>query len=147
MGDRCHLWMRVRREDKCKIEAAFGYECWAEDIAEENALVWEDDQANYGSHEARHKAASMGAVFEGFHGGGGEYGPYVFAAAGERMEEAECDWNQRPIVSIDYDGTPVQGHVDAARRYLLKDAETSALIKGEDPVEARNKKAKEMEIE
>lgn len=151
MGDRCYLWMQVRKEDKKKIEEAFQDDCgWDNsELSDPNVscFVWYDEESNYSSYDARLAAAAAGAVFHGHHGDGGAYRSQLFAAGGGVMYECLCDIDSDPVVRVTWSGQPAEQELLEVHRYLLKEAEAAAIFKGEDPVKARTDKAREIGIE
>ena len=91
MGDRCYTEVRVRRADVEEFERHVEVEgCQADDESTAEVAHYEVDEANYGMHTDRDKAADAGCVFTGWHGNGGEYGPMEFAAADGKMAEVNA---------------------------------------------------------
>lgn len=82
MGDRCYMWVIVRKDDAPKF-LGFLPRGWADQIEESDlavTLVYE--QANYGYGEELSRAAAAGCEFYGHHGQGSSYDGAEFHTSG-----------------------------------------------------------------
>ena len=134
MGDRCHLEVTFRQEDRDQfLEFMGGWKKRFDDEFEDEpgvitAAAWE---ANYACHCQLETLATHGVPFYGQHSAGGTYPEGVFASAGGAF--VACDaFDGVPAVSICEDGTPDSDRLATARRYWRLFRRAKALLKREE---------------
>jgi len=82
MGDRCYMWVTVRKDDAPKF-LRFLPHAWADQMEEKGqtvTLVYE--HANYGYGDELTQAAAAGCEFYGHHGQGSSYDAAEFHTSG-----------------------------------------------------------------
>jgi len=132
MGDRCHLEVTFRQEDRSQFLTFMGYEgefCneWEEAPGVITAVEWE---ANYACHPELETLATHGVPFYGQHGAGGTYPEGVFASA-EGVYVA-CDAiDGSPVVPVREDGTPDPEPLATAREFWHTWRQAQALVRGQ----------------
>jgi len=103
MSDRCSLSLRTAREHYALAEEIVGV---SQEYTEPKAgepLV--DHESNYGASDERRMLAERGVPFYGYHGEGGNYGPYCFAACDGEMIECSADETGGPVARVSQNGT------------------------------------------
>lgn len=135
MGDRCWLCMTFRKEDENAIVEDLG-DPWYDELSNEGDS-WREvcvNEANYALFDQRKALAKSGVCFLGFHGGGGEYGPALFASFdGEHADVPAIDGVA--AVRVDEDGTPNHQELRDVWRYyqLLASAKARIGVSADPP--------------
>jgi hypothetical protein len=96
------------------------------EAGEEDEVIDESDttitfcfyEANYGCYEQRNGAAAEGIPFVGYHGIGGEYGSYAFAAVDGVMDEMPTDYDGELYVCVNEIGTIDDEHLKLVRDFI-----------------------------
>ena len=105
MGDRCSLWMMVRKDTaepllegvRVNDLESFFDDTDFEDEAWMSGVIFE---ANYALESIRSQAAKEGSVFAGEHGPGDEYGSYRFFSDGKEMQSRETGHDGGYVVHL-----------------------------------------------
>lgn len=94
MGDRCYLRMRFLESDLEKVSEILGEKLDADEMEEEDgALVYIDEESNYGLGSAREALAKADVIFDGNHEAGDDYPKCEFCGIDGQSLELEGEDN------------------------------------------------------
>lgn len=120
MGDRCSLQITVRHVPREKLDDFIScfedHFCMVGEFDGESGRGREYylDEINYGGYEPLGELASMGVIFEGNHGAGGEYEAANFVSDGSTVCYSSPNG---PVVRIDRDGSIDENGKEEAMEY------------------------------
>lgn len=129
MGDRCWLQVTVHARDVDRFREITGRDEKGEDNGHGHRRL-EYEEANYGLFSELNEAAQQGLRFEGQHGPGDDYGPAVFASAGDGIcHNVEADRESWPVVRIEDNGRPDRGQWRAVLDYQRARKQVREILK------------------
>lgn len=110
MGDRCYMYMTVRRDQTKDAKWVEGLESWGMGLQDGGEI--QDDQADCGCFEERQALSLRGLVFHGYHTEGDNYPAAYFCSDGLQMVE---HYGTGVGLSISYDiSDPARPTLDPA---------------------------------
>lgn len=132
MGDRCYLTITFRAKDRKDFEDTLGG--FSDEVQSEEGepITGSIEQANYGLTDERMELAKAGFPFVGSHTAGGDYPPFVFAAANGQMVECGSVDESYPSVDVYENEQPSEIQLATAREYWKLYREAKAQMKAED---------------
>lgn len=148
MGDRCYLRLQIRKMDRWIWNQVFsenrdpkGYTEWLEELelADANTETRSTTEANYAYWDELSDAAKLGAVFEGYHGEGGEYPAERFVGYDGRVDYLRVDHEGAPCVKVNRYGIPDRRGLAEVMAFHKQARIVEALLAGKE-VPARHKK-------